>query len=136
KCGIKSLAEMKGKPLKISVREDPTHSTHVLVEQVLSLHGFTLKDVESWGGKLVLCGGPGDVRRLDPVAKGQIDMIFDEGIKTWLPQSIAAGKMGVKQNHDCIDFSGWPIYCSANLDEKTVYDVCGAIAAREFEMPF
>jgi TRAP-type uncharacterized transport system substrate-binding protein len=163
KCGVTSLAQMKGKPLKISVREDPTHSTHVLVEQVLSLHGFTLKDVASWGGKLVLCGGPGDVRRLDPVAKGEIDMIFDEGIKTWLPQSIAAGmvpldltkaefdhmtalgwrkksipagKMGVKQNHDCIDFSGWPIYCSANLDEKTVYDVCGAIAARAFEMPF
>jgi TRAP-type uncharacterized transport system substrate-binding protein len=92
-----------------------------------------------------------------------MDMIFDEGIKTWLPQSIAggmvpvnltqaefahltalgwrkkiipAGKMGVKHDHDCIDFSGWPIYCSANLDEKMVYDVCGAIAARDFEMPF
>jgi TRAP-type uncharacterized transport system substrate-binding protein len=166
KCGITSLAQMKEKklPLRISVREDPTHSTHVLIEQVLSLHGFELKDVENWGGKLVLCGGPGDVRRLDPVAKGEMDMIFDEGIKTWLPQSLAGGMVpltltdaefahlmalgwrkktlppercaGLKQTHTCIDFSGWPIYCSANLDEKMVYDVCGAIAAREFEMPF
>jgi len=163
KCGITSLAQMKGRPLKLSVREDPTHSTLVLVDQLLALHGFALKDVESWGGKLVLCGGPGDVRRLDPVARGEIDMILDEGIKTWLPQSLSAGmvpldltkaefdhmislgwrkksmpagKMGMKQNHDCIDFSGWPIYCSADLDEKTVYDVCGAIAAREVEMPF
>jgi TRAP-type uncharacterized transport system substrate-binding protein len=166
KTGITSLAQMKEKklPLRISVREDPTHSTHVLIDQALSLHGFTLKDVESWGGKLVLCGGPGDVRRLDPVAKGEMDMVFDEGIKTWLPQTLEAGMVPLdfteaeikhltslgwrkktlpkskypllKRDHDCIDFSGWPIYCSASLDEKMVYDVCGAIAAREFEMPY
>lgn len=164
KCGVTTLAQMKGKPLKISVREDPTHSTHVLIEQVLSLHGFTLKDVESWGGKLVLCGGPGDVRRLDPVARGEIDMVFDEGIRTWLPHVLKNGMVpldltekelahlvacgwrkkilppdrceGLKAPHTCIDFSGWPIYCSANLDEKMVYDVCGAIAARDFEMPW
>ncbi|HEY3919723.1 MAG TPA: TAXI family TRAP transporter solute-binding subunit [Stellaceae bacterium] len=166
KCGITSLKQMKEKraPLKISVREDPTHSTHVLIDQLLSVHGFTLKDVESWGGKLVLCGGPGDARRLDPTAKGEIDMIFDEGIKTWLPQSLEAGMVpldlteaefkhltdlgwrkksmpagkfkGLKADHTCIDFSGWPIYCSADLAEKTVYDVCGAIAARDAEMPW
>ena len=166
KTGITSLKQMKEKrlPLRISVREDPTHSTHVLIDQVLSLYGFTLKDVESWGGKLVLCGGPGDVRRLDPAAKGELDMIFDEGIKTWLPNVLKAGMVpltltdaefahltalgwrkktlppsrcaGLNQDHTCIDFSGWPIYCSASLDEKMVYDVCGAIAARDFEMPW
>jgi TRAP-type uncharacterized transport system substrate-binding protein len=43
---------------------------------------------------------------------------------------------GLKRDHQAIDFGGWPIYCSAALDEKMVYDVCGAIAARDFEMPW
>src|SRR5262249_59789579 len=57
--GIRSLAELKAKryPLRVSVREDPTHSTHVLIDQAFALHGFTLKDVESWGGPLMLRGG-------------------------------------------------------------------------------
>jgi hypothetical protein len=112
----------------------------------------------------VTCGGPGDVRRLQPAAKGELDMIFDEGIRTWLPSVLEAGMVpltmtdaefahltalgwrkkilppdrcaGLKQDHTCIDFSGWPIYCSASLDEKMVYDVCGAIAARDGEMPW
>ena len=62
--GIRSLADIKAKryPLRVSVREDPTHSTHVLIEQAFALHGFALKDIESWGGRLVTCGGPSDVR--------------------------------------------------------------------------
>ena len=62
---IRSLADIKAKryPLRVSVREDPTHSTLVLIDQAFALHGFALKDIESWGGRLVLCGGPSDVRR-------------------------------------------------------------------------
>ena len=57
--GIRSLADIKTKryPLRISVREDPTHSTHVLIDQAFALHGFTLKDVEFLGRP------PGVVRR-------------------------------------------------------------------------
>ena len=91
--GIRSLAEIKAKryPLRVSVREDPTHSTLVLIEQAFALHGFALKDIESWGGGLVTCGGPSDVRRLAPLARGEIDAIFDEGIKVWLDEALAAG---------------------------------------------
>src|SRR3954449_1129827 len=61
--GIRSLADIKSKryPLRVSVREDLTHSTLVLIDQAFALHGFALKDIESWGGRLVLCGGPSDV---------------------------------------------------------------------------
>ena len=50
--GIRSLADIKAKrfPLRISVREDPTHSTLVLIDQAFALHGFSLKDIESWAG--------------------------------------------------------------------------------------
>lgn len=164
--GIRSLADIKAKryPLRVSVREDPTHSTLILIEQAFALYGFTLNDIESWGGKLLLCGGPSDVRRLEPLARGEIDAVFDEGIKVWLAEALAAGlvplpldedefaamgKLGwrrvvlpkarfpkLAQDIDTLDFSGWPIYCNASLPDQTAYDVCAALAAREAEVPF
>jgi ABC-type nitrate/sulfonate/bicarbonate transport system substrate-binding protein len=96
--GIRSLADLKAKryPLRVSVREDPTHSTHVLIEQAFALHGLTLKDIESWGGRLVLCGGPSDLRRLEPMARGEVDAVLDEGIKVWLDQALAAGLVPIE----------------------------------------
>jgi TRAP-type uncharacterized transport system substrate-binding protein len=166
RAGIRSLAEIKSKryPLRISVREDPTHSTLVLIDQAFALHGFALKDVESWGGRLVLCGGPSDRRRLEPLARGEIDAVFDEGIKVWLEEALAAGLLPIELTEDefaamgklgwrrvplpksrfpklarevdTLDFSGWPIYCNASLPDQTAYDICAALAAREAEIPF
>ena len=61
RAGIRSLADIKAKkyPLRVSVREDPTHSTLVLIEQMFALHGFTLNDIEAWGGR----SSPAVVRR-------------------------------------------------------------------------
>ncbi len=164
--GIHSLADIKAKryPLRISVREDPTHSTHVLIDQAFARYGFSLKDVESWGGRLILCGGPSDVRRLEPMSRGEIDAVFDEGIKVWLDEALAAGLLPIEpeaadvealgqlgwrkvvlpkarfprlaRDVSTFDFSGWPIYASASLPEQTAYDVCGALAAREAEVPW
>jgi TRAP-type uncharacterized transport system substrate-binding protein len=164
--GIRSVRDIKEKryPLRLSVREDPTHSTLVLIDQLFALHGFTLKDIESWGGRLVLCGGPSDERRLAPLRHGELDAAFDEGIKVWLNEALAAGlapltlqpeefahltalgwrKVAIKagkftglaQDHICIDFGGWPIYSSAALPDKLAYDVCGALAARAAEIPW
>jgi len=166
RAGIRSLADIKAQryPLRVSVREDPTHSTHVLIEQAFALHGFSLKDIESWGGRLVTCGGPADVRRLAPLARGEIDAVFDEGIKVWLDDALAAGLVpveldapeframeqlgwrrvplpkarfpGLERDVDTLDFSGWPIYCNASLPDETAYDICAALAAREVEVPW
>ncbi len=164
--GIRSLADIKAKryPLRVSVREDPTHSTLVLIDQAFALHGFALKDIESWGGRLVLCGGPSDTRRLGPLARGELDAVFDEGIKVWLDEALAAGLSpieleatefgamgrlgwrkvslprarfpGLARDLDTLDFSGWPIYSNASLPEHVAYDICGALAAREAEIPW
>jgi TRAP-type uncharacterized transport system substrate-binding protein len=167
RAGIRSVADIKAKkyPLRVSVREDPTHSTIVLIDQLFALHGFTLADIESWGGKLVRCGGPGDERRrLEPMARGEIDAVFDEGIKVWLSEALAAGLApigfdaseyeqlgklgwrrvtvpksvfpGLPHDVDTLDFSGWPIYCNASLPEQMAYDICAAVAARDVEMPW
>jgi TRAP-type uncharacterized transport system substrate-binding protein len=167
RAAIRSLRDIKDKkyPLRISVREDPTHSTLVLIDQAFALHGFSLKDVESWGGRILTCGGPGDARRrLEPLQRGELDAVFDEGIKTWLDQALAVGLVPVEleaseyeslgrlgwrrvplpkarfprlaKDFDTIDFSGWPIYASAALPEQVAYDICAALAAREVEIPF
>jgi TRAP-type uncharacterized transport system substrate-binding protein len=164
--GIRSLADIKAKryPLRVSVREDPTHSTLVLIDQAFALHGFALKDIESWGGRLVLCGGPSDVRRLQPLGRGEIDAVFDEGIKVWLDEALSAGLSPIElepgefdamgrlgwrkvtlpkarfprlaRDVDTLDFSGWPIYANASLPEQVAYDICDALAAREMEIPW
>ncbi|HJU62583.1 MAG TPA: hypothetical protein VJ864_11100, partial [Candidatus Binatia bacterium] len=91
--GLKSLAEIKQKkyPLRLSIREDATHSTRVLLDQTLAIYGFTLADLESWGGTLQLNGGPGDERRINALRAGTIDAIIDEGLVLWFDAALAAG---------------------------------------------
>lgn len=162
--GLKSLAEIKEKkyPLRLSIREDATHSTRVLLEQTLAIYGFTLADLESWGGSLQLNGGPGDERRMKALREGTIDAIFDEGLVLWFDQALAAGMEPVpfdesafkklealgwrrvvipkgryphlKENHECLDYSGWPLYTRTSLPDEVAYKACAAIHARQAEI--
>jgi len=43
---------------------------------------------------------------------------------------------GLARDVETLDFSGWPIYTSASLPEQVAYDICGALAAREAEIPW
>ena len=159
--GLSSLAEIKERryPLRVSVREDATHSTRVLLDQTLEVYGFTLADLQSWGGMLQLNGGPGDKRRMDALEAGTIDAVFDEGISVWFEKALKAGMKPItledfaftklvalgwrrvpipagrfpslSVEYSCIDFSGWPLYTRASLPDETAYKVCAAIQARE-----
>jgi TRAP-type uncharacterized transport system substrate-binding protein len=158
--GLRSLGEIRDRkyPLRLSIREDATHSTRVLVDQALAAYGMTLKDIESWGGSLQLNGGPGDARRMEAIAKGTIDAVFDEGLVLWLNAALDSGMQlitldeagfrhltdlgwrkytikpgrysSLKQAHTCIDYSGWPLYTRASLPDDDAYKICEAIAAR------
>ena len=162
--GLRSLADIMAKrmPVRISTREDPTHSTRDLIGQVLELYGFSLKDVESWGGSLQLNGGPGDARRLKAIAEGSVDIVMDEGLALWLERALAAGYQplplepeifaqlgemgwrrvvmpaglykGLQSDHACIDYSAWPLYARTDLPEADAYKIVDAIAAREKEI--
>ncbi len=164
--GLTSLSQIKERryPLRLSIREDSTHSTRVLVDQLLSAYGFTLAEMESWGGSLQLVGGPGDERRLAALRTGEIDAVFDEGLGTWFDKALAAGLEPItleepifqqlealgwrravilarryphlKTDHVCIDYGGWPLYTRASLPEEDAYKVCAALKARESEIPW
>src|SRR5207248_485540 len=92
--GIKSLADVSAKriPLRLSTREDPTHSTRSLIDQTLALYGFSIAELERWGGSLQLNGGPGDARRLQAMSEGSVDAIHAreaeivwENFNQWAP---------------------------------------------------
>jgi len=164
--GFHSLRDVKKAryPLQISLREDPTHSTLVLIDQLLAFYGMSLKEIESWGGRVHPCGPPGDARRLNGLHDGTLDAVFDEGIRTWLGEALTCGLVPIElepaafahmetlgwrrviipagrypnldHDHPCIDFSGWPLYTSAALPDQMAYDICGAFAARDAEMPW
>ena len=158
--GVTSLAEIaEQKPaLRVSVREDATHSTRVLLDQLLPMYGFTLDDFVAWGGSLQLNGPPGDGRRLAGIADGSIDVVFDEGIPAWLNTGLEHGLQPLELEEDImagmeaigwrrvvlpkerfpllerdimtIDYSGWPLYTRESLPDETAYKVCAAIAER------
>ncbi len=164
--GLTSLAQIKERryPLRLSIREDPTHSTRVLLDQTLAAYGFTLADLESWGGTLQLNGPPDDARRMAALHNGEIDAIFDEGIVLWFDEALACGMRPIQLEesilrqleaigwrravipagrfphlaHDyvCIDYSGWPLYTRESLPDEMAYKVCAAIHARASEIPW
>ena len=164
--GFRTLADVRDAryPLKISLREDPTHSTLVLIDQMFAFYGLSVADIESWGGEIQRVGGPGAKQRIEGLRAGTLDAVFDEGIVTWLNEALdhdmtllelepeafahldALGWRRVllprssypqlTQDHACIDFSGWPLYASAALPDQVAYDVCAAFAARADEMPW
>jgi TRAP-type uncharacterized transport system substrate-binding protein len=159
--GLKSVGEIKEKkyPLRLSIREDATHSTRVLVDQTLAAYGVTLKDIEAWGGSLQLNGGPGDERRMKAIADGTIDAVFDEGLVLWLEAALDSGMKPITledsafkhltnlgwrkytiqpgryrnltRAYTCIDYSGWPLYTRASLPDEDAYQICDAIMARK-----
>lgn len=164
--GITSLAQIKAekRAVRCSIREDSTHSTIVLINQLLALYGYSLKDIEAWGGSFQLNGPPMDPRRHQALEENSVDLVFDEGIKGWLPRAIAAGYRplpidepqlkaleaigwrratipearfpGLGGDHVCIDYSGWPLYTRASLPDEAAYKVCAAIKARAAEIPW
>jgi TRAP-type uncharacterized transport system substrate-binding protein len=38
------------------------------------------------------------------------------------------------EDHECLDYSGWPLYTRESLPDEMAYKVCAAIAARADEI--
>ncbi len=166
--GLASIQDIKDAkyPLKISVREDPTHSSLVLIDQIFRFYGFGLKDLVGWGGALMLTGSPmHEEKRMRPIREGTLDAVADEALTVWFDAALAAdyvplefsaacfdavcklgwrrvevgpgrGYKNLARTYACFDFSGWPIYTRAAMPDDVVYKVCDAIAARANEIPW
>jgi TRAP-type uncharacterized transport system substrate-binding protein len=166
RAGVGSLAEIRERrlPLRISVRGADTDTTRFVVDQVLAVHGFSLQDVEAWGGSLQRSGNPLDAGRLQGIADGSIDAVFDEGIGAWAHLAFEHGMRLLPIGQDAeqrmvelgweikpiprgwdarlaedipaIDFSGWPMFARADLPDEIVYRICQAIDSAKARIPW
>jgi len=128
---------------------------------VLALYGFSLADIEAWGGKLHMSGSPSDQRRMEPMRAGTLDAIFDEALVIWFDEALQHDLVPLEIEPEifeelnalgwrrgivpkaryphlaadiaAIDYSGWPLYASAALDDDTVYKRCAGFAMRAEE---
>lgn len=168
--GITSLAQIKREriPLRVSTgfppKRDVTGSaTMFTVSATLKAAGFTLADIQKWGGKIHSVPRPSDPRRRAAIADGSINAIFDEGIKSWGQTAIdngfrylpidgavlkqlkslgyrasamsRCGFRGLKQEIPTIDFSGWPMIVHADMPNEVAYALCEAIELRKDLIP-
>ena len=155
--GLSSLTAVRDQryPLRVSVRALDTDATRYVVDEVLGTLGFSLRDIESWGGSIHRARTPGDPSRLAGIADGSIDAVFDEGINPWGHEALAHGMQflpleGAVQRHmralgwevksitpswdaalerdiAAIDFSGWPLYTREELPEEIAYRICRSL---------
>lgn len=164
--GLDSLAAIRDRrhPLRISVRALESDTTRFVVDEVLKTLGFSLRDIESWGGSLHGAGTPGDRSRLAGIEDGGIDAVFDEGINAWARVALAHGMrflpieaetgrhmedlgwrvLTIPRSWDerldnevsAIDFSGWPLYTRESLSEEIAYCICRSLDAGRSRIPF
>jgi TRAP-type uncharacterized transport system substrate-binding protein len=166
-CGIASLAELRDRryPLRISLRGQRDHSAHLVTEEILRVMGFSLADVESWGGQIRYDDAvPRRGGRLDLVERGEIDAIFDEALPVWADDALELGMrflpipepellkleaMGLARNPitrreyptlpadvPAIDFSGWPVFTLASTPDAAVTAFCAALETRKARIPW
>lgn len=168
--GITSLAEIAERrpALNLSTRttiEPPfdEDGTMFTVDAVLSAAGFSLADMREWGGSIQPVSRPSDAARLSGIASGQVNAVFDEGIKSWAgdalehgfrflpvegavrerlvemgfrPVTMAAAEIpGLPEDVPTLDFSGWPMVVHADMPDDVAYALCEAIELRADAIP-
>ena len=165
--GLSSLRDIGKRrfPLRVSLRAQPDHSLHLIIERVLAAAGFTLADIVSWGGKVRydvgMAYGP---NRIGAMMRGDIDAIFDEGASAWGNMALELGMSFLSVDEDLLqeveasglrrgtlsqanfpklqadvptlDFSGWPLYTNANTADGTVTDFCRALEESKERIPW
>ena len=160
--GFTSLADIAAKryPLRVSVRGSIDACTPIMVDVVLRAHGFTLADIEGWGGEISYDQPmPNDPSRLGRLEAGELDAIFDEGVIMWADLVTGAGAsfLALSPGHleilqvqgfrrglieksrypslpgdiETVDYSGWPIYCRADAPDELIEKFCRALVARQ-----
>jgi TRAP-type uncharacterized transport system substrate-binding protein len=165
--GLRSFGDIRERkfPLRVSLRAQPDHSLHAIVNHVLLAAGFTLNDIISWGGQVRYDAGMAyGSNRIGAYQRGEIDAIFDEGAMTWGNMALALGmdflsldesmlarleaaglRRGlIQQQHfptlaadvPTLDFSGWPIYTHRDTPDGMVADFCRALDESKERIPW
>jgi TRAP-type uncharacterized transport system substrate-binding protein len=156
--GLSSFSDIRARkfPLRVSLRAQPDHSLHLIVDHVLKAAGFSLNDIVSWGGQVRYDAGMAyGANRIGAMQGGEIDAIFDEGASAWGNMALQLGMtflsldesllqrletVGLRRgliekksfpslsaDVPTLDFSGWPIYAHRDTSDAFVTDFCRAL---------
>lgn len=164
--GVSTLAEVRDRrvPLRVSVRARPADSTRFVVDQALGALGFSLADIEGWGGSMQLVDGPRDPARMQGIRDGSVDAVFDEGISGWghlvlergmrflhLGTEVESRLSGLgwrllpvsrdefpemREDAVGVSFSGWPLFTRADLADDLAYEMAKALDAARPIVPW
>ena len=165
--GLASFSDILARkfPLRVSLRAQPDHSLHLIVDHVLKAAGFSLDDIVSWGGNVRYDAGMAyGQNRIGAMQRGEIDAIFDEGASAWGNMALELGmtflsldesvlhrletvglrrgliekKYFPKLSADVptLDFSGWPIYTHRDTADAFVADFCRALDESKERIPW
>ena len=165
--GLKSFGDIRERkfPLRVSLRAQPDHSLHVIVNHVLTVAGFSLDDMVSWGGEVRYDAGMAyGPNRIGAMQRGEIDAIFDEGAGAWGNMALELGMNFLSLDEDMLkglesvglrrgliqqkyfpkltadlptlDFSGWPIYTHRDTADAMVADFCRALDESKERIPW
>jgi hypothetical protein len=163
---VNSLEEVGERhfPLRMALRGQRNHSLHPILDCVLAAAGFSLKDVEAWGGSVHYEPGFNSPGRMEMAGDGRINTIFDEAVYHWLapvqrmgmrPLPLGANavkalqKLGFRRNIidketypplevdvETIDFSGFAVFVHADAPDELVARICAGLDARRAEIPW
>ena len=164
--GIESIDEIKKQkyPLRVSTRrKGKLQTTLYVIEEVLKAYGFSLADIERWGGKVMEAASPSSDDRMHHIRSDKADAVFDEGVKSWGPTALQSGmrflpveeavlrkmeKIGFpsatltrkhypKMDRDIrtVDFSGWTYFCHADLPSEIAYNMAKAVDLCHKDIP-
>ena len=164
--GLTSVGDIGRKhfPLRVSLREQRDHSVHLVLEQVLQAHGFSLSDITEWGGQVSYDPGlPADPARIGRAESGEVDAIFDEAVSRFIPPAVKLGMrflpidkeaapklvdIGLRPDMlpkskfpmlpadvQTVDFSGFAVFAHAETPESFVYDFTRALDVRKDRIP-
>jgi hypothetical protein len=162
---FEEIAE-KQPPLKLSLRGQSDHWLHPMLDDICAAAGFSLADIERWGGVVRREGllpypdGP----KFAALRCREIDALFDEAANVWVEAAAQSGMtllplaestvakleaMGYRRNlltrgefpsltRDLLtmDFSGWPIVVHREAEDDLVTSFCAALDARKANIPW
>jgi hypothetical protein len=165
---IETLADLVAghHPLRISLRGGrPDHAVHLVLDHLLDAAGTSLAKLAEAGHTLRYDDGlPHLPARTEAWARGEIDVIIDEGIYNWADRTASAGwrflpvppdvmgrlaAMGYRPGTiersrypalpadvTTIDFSGWMIYTHARVPDRVITAFCEALLRRRDRIPW
>lgn len=153
-------------PLKLRLRGVKNHCLHNMLDDLCAAAGFSLSDIESWGGEVQKVGGLPwfGTPKFEALAQGEITAIFDEGVYRWAGAVTSAGITALKMAEDTaqkleamgyrrntlsradyptlpddiltLDFSGWPVFVREDADDDFVRRICAGLEARKSVIPW